>query len=144
MGSKNKKLELLRSGDMALQKKVLSMALKGDISAIKIVADRIWPRLRPQAETVNVKTKSSEIVEQGQKIIDTALAGQLPVDALRDLLSALADQARLVEFSEIDNRLKVLEEHRDSPPWGTHPNPVELVADQKKLPIRGKRRRLKT
>ena len=103
-GCLNKRLELFRSSDKKLQRKVLKMALDGDVAMLKIVADRLWPRLRTEAMPVIVKTKSADIASQGAAIINAALAGKLTPDVLRDLLGALADQARLVEFSEIESR----------------------------------------
>ena len=52
VGSKNKKLEFLRSHDARLQEKLLEMALAGDIGALKIIADRLWPRLSEQRQRV--------------------------------------------------------------------------------------------
>ena len=136
-GSKNRKLELLRSSDERLQKKILEMALSGDIAALKIIADRLWPRLRAQAVPVNVQTESSDLASQGSAIIAAVLNGMLPPDISKDLLSALSDQARLVEFSQIEERLRVLEDHREEPTWG--PKQVE----HELLPIRGRKRTAK-
>ena len=129
-----KRLELFRSNDEKLQKKVLDMALGGDVAMLKIVADRLWPRLRPQALPIIVKAKSADLATRGSAIIDAALAGELTPDVLRDLLSALADQARLIEFTEIENRLQALEKQEHIVPWMKRPT-------KDKLPIRGKRRR---
>ena len=132
-GTKNKKLELFRSNDEKLQRKVLDMALDGDVAMLKIVADRLWPRLRSEAMPVIVKTKSADIASQGAAIINAALAGKLTPDVLRDLLGALADQARLVEFTEIESRLQALENQDHVIPWAQR--------SEDKLPIRGRKRR---
>ncbi len=132
-GAKGKKLELFRSNNEKLQRKVLDMALGGDVAMLKIVADRLWPRLRPEAAPVRVTTVSSGLAHQGAAIIDAALSGKLAPDVLRDLLSALADQARLVEFTEIEARLQALEGQEPVAPW-------EQRSDDK-LPLRGRRRR---
>ena len=141
-GSKNKKLELLRSSDERLQKKVLDMAMQGDPTALKIVADRLWPRLRAQAATVSIDVASDDIAEQGRQIIDSALSGNITVDVLKDLLTALYAQAKLIELSEFEQRMQALEQRKDMPPWETNHKPVKRITDQK-LPMRGKLRRLK-
>ena len=133
-GAREKRLKWMLSDERALQKRVVKDALKGNQRAMQIVADRLWPKLRPEALPVRVKTDSSDLASQGAAIITAALSGKLTPDVLRDLLSALADQARLVEFTEIEARLQVLEEKREAPPWERN----EL------LPIRGKRKRLTT
>lgn len=133
-GAKNQKQGLFKSKEPALQQKLIDMALGGDMAALKIIADRIWPRIRPQALPVKVKAKSADLASQGAAIIDAALAGKLTPDVLRDLLGALADQARLVEFSEIEERLQRLENQEHAAPWAQR--------SDDKLPIRGKKRRL--
>ena len=140
VGSRNKKLELLRSNDEQLQRKVLDMALAGDISAIKIIADRIWPRLRAEAAGVSIDVVSNDLAKQGRSVIDAALHGKITVDAGRDLLAALFAQAKIIEAAEFEERLKVLEGHRDIGPWEFDHRPV--LTGQKKLPMRGKRKRL--
>ncbi len=132
-GTKNRKLELLRSNDKRLQKKVLEMALDGDPVALRICADRLWPKLRPEAAPVRVTTASSDLASQGAALIDAALTGEVTADVLRDLLSALADQARLVEFTEIESRLIALESQEHIAPW--------VARSETKLPIRGRKRR---
>lgn len=135
-GTRNRKIELLRSNDVRLQKKVLRMALKGDQTALRICADRLWPRIRPEAAPVRVDATSSKLSDQGAAVVDATLSGVLGPDTARDLLSALADLARLNELTEIEERLQALEGMKQAPPWEKKP----LV---EKLPIRGKRRRLK-
>ena len=137
-GSRNKKLEFLRSSDVELQKKLLEMALDGDIGAIKIIADRLWPRLRAEAPPISLDCKSDDLSEQGRTIIDAGLRGEITTDVLRDLLAALFAQAKIMELAEFEERLKVLEEHRSAPPWERE---LHLVNVQEKLPMRGKQRR---
>ena len=141
-GTRNKKLEFLRSNDERLQKKVLSMALAGDISALKIIADRLWPRLRAEAAIVSIDAKSNDLAEQGRSVIDAGLRGEITVDAGRDLLTALYAQAKIVEAAEFEDRLKELEGHRALPPWEVD-RPVQRLNEQEKLPMRGKQKRLK-
>ena len=143
-GSRNKKLELFRSNDARLQKKVLSMALSGDIAALKIIADRIWPRLRAEAPPISIDCKSDDLSEQGRKIIDAGLRGEITVDVLKDLLASLYAQAKIVEAAEFEERLKALEEHRIAPPWEAAPpkTKMHLITEQTKLPMRGNKRRI--
>ena len=140
-GSRNKKLEFLRSSDVRLQKKLVAMALSGDIGALKIVADRIWPKLRAQAEFVEIDVTSNDLSEQGRTIIDAGLSGKISTDVLRDLIAGLFGQAKIVELAEFEERLRKLEGHRIAPPWEVD-RPVKLINDQEKLPMRGNKRRI--
>lgn len=133
-GTRNRKLELLRSNDRKLQKKVLDMAMEGDPAALKIIADRLWPRLRAQAPPVSIDATSDDIAATGRKIIDAALSGEVTADVLRDLLMALYAHGKLIELTELERRLQALETREEAPPWA-QPQEREL------LPIRGRRRR---
>ena len=143
-GSKNKKLEFLRSSDVQLQKKLLAMALSGDIGALKIISDRLWPKLRAEAALISIDTTSNDIAELGRQIIDSALSGNITVDVLKDLLTSLYAQGKIVELVEFEDRIKALENHQTLPPWKTESSKRELrlITDQELLPMRGKRRRL--
>ena len=142
-GSKNRKLELLRSNDERLQKKILEMALSGDIGALKIVADRLWPRLRAQAEFVEIDIESDDISIRARKLFNATLTGQISADILRDLLTALYGEAKIIELAEFEERIKSLEQHHDIAPWESDYKPVQRLTDQKLLPLRGKQKRLK-
>ena len=139
-GSKNRRLELLRSNDVKLQKKVLDLAMEGDAAALKIIADRLWPRIRAQAAAIKIDAISDNIAEQGRKIIDAALTGEVTTDVLRDLLTALYAQGKLIELTEFESRLKALEDSSEAPPWETGSAEPKLTKSEH-LPIRGKRRR---
>lgn len=141
-GTLNKKLELLRSNDKKLQAKVLDMAMEGDVAALKIIADRLWPRIRAQAASVVIDAVGEGIADQGRKIIDAALSGEVTPDVLRDLLMALYAQGRLIELTDLEARLKVLEGLEGKPPWESSSD-AEKPVDKEKLPLRGKRRRSK-
>ena len=129
-GARDKRLSLLLSNEKKLQRKLVMMALGGDVAAMRIIAERLWPKLRPEALPIRVESKSADLASQGAAIINAALSGKLTPDVLRDLLSALADQARLVEFTEIEARLNALENQAPAAPWEQH--------SDDKLPIRGR------
>ena len=133
-GSKNKRLELLRSNDVKLQKKVLDMAMDGDVAALKIIADRMWPRLRAQASPVTIDAPSDNIAEQARSAIDAALSGEITTDVLRDLLMSMYSFGRLIELTELEERLQALENRKDVLPWVKRDS-------ENKSPIRRKRKR---
>lgn len=133
-GTRDWRLSISQSKQAKLKRKLISMALNGDMRAMQLVADRLWPRIRPQALPVQVDAAGSDLASQGSAIIAAALAGNLTPDVLRDLLSALADQARLVEFTAIEERLQKLESQTDAPPWAAKP-------ERELLPLRSRKHR---
>ena len=132
-GARDRRLALLLSNEKKLQRKLVQMALKGDMRAMQLCADRLWPKLRLEALPINVKAKSSDLSDQGRAIVDAALRGEITAEVLRDILTALYGQARLVELTELEERLQELERKSNAPPWAHR--------SEDKLPIRGKRRR---
>ena len=115
---------------------VLKMALDGDQTALRICADRLWPRIRSEAMPINVETKSASLSDMGGAVIAAALCGEIPTGTLRDVLVALYGQAKIVEATELEERIAALENHKDLPPWIKR-------SERERLPIRGKRRKLK-
>ena len=144
-GTKNKRLQLFRASDVKLQRKVLDMALSGDLGALKIVADRLWPKLRAEAAVVSIDVASNDLAEQGRRVIDATLRGEISTDVLRDLLTGLYAQGKIVELAEFEARIKTLEQRHELPPWGIESSKRELhlVTDQEILPMRSKGKRLK-
>ena len=132
-GARDKRLALLLSNEKKLQRKLVQMALKGDMRAMQLCADRLWPKLRPEALPINVKAKSSDLSDQGRALIDAALHGKITAEVLRDILTALYGQAKLVELTELEERLTALENRKDVSPW--------IQRSEDKLPTRRKRKR---
>ena len=123
---------LIENADELVQR-IIREALKGDSAMLKVCIERLIPRLRPQAAPIRVDAPNSDIAGIGEAVVQSAIAGQISPDAARDVLSALADVARLKEFTELEERLKILEGNNETPPW-------ESATDER-LPIRGKQRR---
>lgn len=141
-GAKGKKRQMLESHSDKILKTLIDLAVEGDPTALRLCVDRLLPRLRAEAAPINVDAASSKIVDIGQSIVDAALSGRISPDSARDILSALSDVAKLKEITEIETRLKALEDLEGKPPWATSigddkPSTKEL------LPRRGKRRRSK-
>ena len=141
-GAKGKKRQMLESHSDKILKTLIDLAVEGDPTALRLCVDRLLPRLRAEAAPINVEAASSKIVDIGQSIVDAALSGRISPDSARDILSALSDVAKLKEITEIETRLKALEDLEGKPPWATSigddkPSTNEL------LPLRGKRRRSK-
>ncbi len=137
-GTKNKKssVPVFVEGNLALQEKTLESAMKGDPTALKVVADRLWPRLRAQMAPVQIDASTDDdVAEQGKKIIDAALSGDVTPDVLRELLMALYAHGRLIELTELDARLRALEKIDGKNPWEVS------EPEREKLPLRGKKRR---
>ena len=90
--------------------KLTEMALGGDVQAAKVLIERTIPALRPQAEQVVIETIPSDSTATiGRVIIDSSLRGDITADAANMLLSGLASQVRIEEYTLLESRIAALE-----------------------------------
>lgn len=98
-----------------LAEKVLSMALDGDVQALKICLDRISPPLRPNAQVVTFDYQPGErLTGAAEKIIRAASQGEIPPDTATQLLSSVGSLARTLELEELSKRLDALEKQKEA------------------------------
>lgn len=89
-------------------KTLVNLAKTGDVQAAKVLLDRICPPLKPQALPIALPV-NGELSEQGGEIIKATLAGHIPPDIGSQLITALANQAKLIETSDLVKRIEILE-----------------------------------
>ena len=91
------------------------MAKDGDTTAIKLILDRVCPAIKPQALPVNLPIVES-LAGQGQEVIRATMTGKIAPDIGAQLITALSNQGKLVEFQELADRLarieKILEQDK--------------------------------
>jgi hypothetical protein len=91
--------------------KLVEQAKNGDTAAAKILLDRCCPALKPQALAINLPVNGS-LAEQGGEIIRATLSGHIPPDVGAQLITALANQGKLIELQELTERIEILEEQK--------------------------------
>jgi hypothetical protein len=91
-------------------KAVIGAAKGGDMSAAKMLLDRICPTLRPVIQPVVIPVNDEAgLSDKGDEVIKASLSGQIPADIGSQLISALAAQARIIETAELIERIEKLE-----------------------------------
>jgi Family of unknown function (DUF5681) len=88
--------------------RLVERAMEGDTIAIKAVLDRVCPSLKPQAMAISLPVKST-LAEQGGAIIKATMTGLIPPDIGSQLITALANQSKIVEIDDLTRRLEALE-----------------------------------
>ena len=88
--------------------KLVEQAKEGDTAAAKILLDRCVPSLKPQAMAINLPVNGT-LAEQGGEIIRATLSGQIPPDIGSQLITALANQSKIIEIDELTKRIEILE-----------------------------------
>lgn len=103
----NLKPLLSKYGSKVLQT-VIDAALEGDLTACKLVLDRLYPSIKPQALPVNIPI-GKNLPETGGNVVAAIMAGNVPPDIGAALITALANQAKLVENEEMIKRVARIE-----------------------------------
>ncbi len=83
---------------------VIDAAIGGDMTACKMLLDRITPTLKAQALAINLPLKAT-LPDQGAEIINATMTGAIAPDIASTLITALTNQGRLVELQELTERL---------------------------------------
>lgn len=89
-------------------KALTSAAKGGDVAAIKVIYDRIVPSVKPSSEDLSIRTKGT-LQERGEALVSSMIRGGISPEQASVALNALAAQAKLVEQSEILDRIAQLE-----------------------------------
>ena len=87
-----------------------SLAKSGDVSAIKLIMDKVVPSLRPVSEAIVINSiPDDNTAEIGRLIIEATLRGELAPDVSSQLLAGLASQVRIEEYTLLEQRISQLE-----------------------------------
>ena len=89
---------------------VVKRAKDSDISASKLILERVLPPLKATEATVVLEAITGSRTEQGQAILAEMAQGVLTPSQAAQLMAALAAQARIAEVDEFEQRLTTLEE----------------------------------
>lgn len=89
--------------------KVREQALAGDLSAAKLVLERLLPPLRQQEEPVCLELPQGSLTEAGRAILESVACGAIPPTQGATLVGALGQLARVAEVDELTRRIEELE-----------------------------------
>lgn len=83
----------------------------GDVTAAKLLLERCFPPLKVLEPPISLPAmaKAATLAEQGEVVIKAAGAGEISPSQASALLGALAAQARLIESTELQERLDAVE-----------------------------------
>jgi hypothetical protein len=76
-----------------------------------LILDRTYPPIKPQALPVSIPVGES-LPESGNNIVTATMKGNVPPDIGSQLITALSNQAKLVEVTELIRRIEVLENRK--------------------------------
>ena len=100
---------LLEANGVELIEKCVALALDGDSGALRLCLDRILPSLRPVEQPTTFHLPDTSISDQGRSVLEAMAQGALSVDQGARLLTSIGTLARVVETSELIERIELLE-----------------------------------
>lgn len=106
---------LLEADGQRIARAAIKAALGGDVAAQRLVLERLIPARRPQAATVHLPgvLDAVSLADKARAVCDSVAAGEIAPDAGRMVLDSLAAVARIVEASELEQRIAALEKSKD-------------------------------
>lgn len=104
--------KLMQDDAKAIVEAVLTAAKSGDMTAAKLVLERIAPARKdsPVAFELPKIERPADAVAASAAILAAVAAGDLTPDEAERVLRLLAEHIKLVETTELEERLKRLEE----------------------------------
>lgn len=106
---------MLEDNGEALTAKAVELALAGDTTALRLCLERVLPPIRAKDDAVSLATVNGTLSEQGGAILRAMAGGEVTPTEAGAMLSALATQARLVEATDLLQRIEILEKkHADT------------------------------
>lgn len=101
-----KKLE--SSADNAVQT-IMKAAKEGDMAACRLILDRVVPPSKPVFTPVAFELDNSDLPSAARSVIEAIAAGDLPADQGKMILDGLANVAKIIEITELEQRISSLE-----------------------------------
>lgn len=93
----------------AIITRLAEAARGGDVAAASLLLSRCLPPVKPESFTKPIPDGGS-MAERAEQVVSEAMAGNLSATAAGELMGVLANQAKIVEISELAERLAALEE----------------------------------
>ena len=93
-----------------LLQRVMLQAMAGDTTAQRLLLERVFPALKPQAAEVAVEMQATgSLLDKGDAILQAVAAGDIPPDIGSQLIAALGQLGALKKIDELEERLRALE-----------------------------------
>jgi hypothetical protein len=101
--------ELIDARKEELISKAIDLALGGDTAALKLCLERICAPIKAVDIPVLLENLPDSLSARGDFMLAQIAAGSITPDEGAQLMSSLAQQARITQVSELQKRLELLE-----------------------------------
>ena len=104
---------LLEPHAQELVAKAVELAKAGDTTALRLCLECLIPPIKAKDEHVAVAGLTGTLSQQGDAVLASMRKGRVTPDEAATVLQALAAQARITEFDDLEGRIRQLEEKVD-------------------------------
>ena len=101
--------EALSSKLPAILDKLVDLATKGDVQAIKLILDRTLPSIKPVEQTVELALPTGTLTQQARDILASVSRGEVAPGQAAQLVASIGAVAKIAEFDELTARIEALE-----------------------------------
>jgi len=108
VGAKSKRLSSFRANGNKLLDSLMERSNNGDDEAAKMVLP-FMPKPKAEREKVNFEIKGDSLITKAECIVDSIATGVISADVGCQLISSISAMARIIELTEIIERLDMLE-----------------------------------
>lgn len=92
----------------AIITRLVASALDGDTAAASLLLSRCLPPVKPESST-QALPDGGGMADRAEQVVTEAMAGNLSPSAAGELIGVLAAQAKILEISELAERMAALE-----------------------------------
>lgn len=92
--------------------RVIQVALSGNNTALQLVADRLWPRVKPMMPELSLPGELATWRDRGEAIFELMASGHCTPDQAASAISVIDRVATLTELDELKQRIESLEEQK--------------------------------
>lgn len=93
----------------------IKLALSGDATALRMCLDRVVPALKPAGTPVVLPMWPADLAGKGDIVLSQLAAGGISPEESTAVMAAIAQQARIVEVSDLERRIRALEATNATP-----------------------------
>jgi len=86
------------------------MAKNGDATALRICLDRLIPPAKAKDDPVSLPGVGDSLAENSRVVMRLLGEGELTPDEATSILQAMASQVRVIESTEVEQRIAALEQ----------------------------------
>ena len=104
---------LIRKELLKHQAEVVTVLLEkmreGDGMALKMIMDRIIPTLKPMMPAIQLELKADSLAGKAEQILTATAQGDISPDQGATMIQALANIGKIIETTELTERIEKLE-----------------------------------